>query len=140
VDFGKLLGDKPLTRQVINDLEESQLVRDGAAVLKGAACCDGEDHALTVGVSAKQLGALQKTLEDSKTPATVVDIRYTKDVLKKLCSEIAGKEDFELTRSDWLAAQARDWRQIFQVPAILITICFFIFLLLGRNPKDEVAA
>jgi hypothetical protein len=70
----------------------------------------------------------------------VTSVTYSKDNLRTLGRAIAGKEgveDFELTRSDWLAAQARDWTQIWRLPALFIAVWFVVFLLLGRNPKED---
>ena len=115
VDLGKLLGGQPLSMESINAMDREQLVRDGVEISKTSTCCD------------------------SGTPAFepfVVTVHYTKDDLKELCKTIAGKDDFSLTRADWLAAQAHDWKKIWQIPAIFIAACFVVFLLLGRNPKD----
>jgi hypothetical protein len=116
VDFGKLLEGKPLTRDSIAAMKPEGLVQDDVAVSKMETCC-GHGFALDEAVS--------------------VRVQYTQDDLKELGKQIAGTEDFSLTRDDWLAAQAHDWRRIFQLPAILIAGCFVVFLLLGRNPKEE---
>ena len=65
------------------------------------------------------------------------DVVVPKEDLTNLCVKIAGKEDFELTRDDWLAAQAHNWKRIFRLPAVFIAGCLLVFLLLGRNPKEE---
>jgi nucleoside transporter len=115
VDFGKLLKDKPLTPEAIAELNEEQFILDGIKVSR-----------MTLeGVNVDLVNAV---------PASV---QYTKEDLKILATEIAGKQDFSLTRADWLAAQAHDWQKIFLYPAIFIAACFVIFLLLGRNPKEE---
>ena len=118
VDFGKLLEGKPLTPQAINEMDESKLVQAGVKVSTGN--INGQGIVLIDPMS--------------------VDVQYAKEDLKKLGSGIAGKDDFSLTRKDWLAAQAHDWKQIWRLPAILIAACFVVFLLLGREPKDEKKA
>jgi len=117
VDLRKLLDGKPLTPDAINAMDREQLVRDNVEISKTSACCDTD----TV-----------KAFEPFMT-----SVRYTKDDLKALGKAIAGKENFELTRADWFAAQAHDWKKIWQLPAIFIAGCFVVFLLLGRNPKDN---
>ncbi|MDR1383112.1 MAG: MFS transporter [Planctomycetaceae bacterium] len=64
------------------------------------------------------------------------NVTYTKDDLKALGHSIAGKDDFSLTRKDWLAAQSRDWKLIFTIPAAFISVFFLIFLFFGQNPKE----
>ncbi len=108
VDLGKLLNGKNLTPAAIDAMDESQLVQD-----KGVKIPSG----------------------DSEIVATV---QYTKQNLKAIGEKIAGTADFSLTRDQWLQAQARDWKNIFQIPAFFIAACFVIFLLLGRDP-DAVA-
>ena len=71
-----------------------------------------------------------------KIDEVTVSVQYTKADLKSLGQEIGGA-DFALTRDAWLAAQARDWKNIFQIPAILIAVCFVVFLVLGRNPDAK---
>lgn len=127
VDLGKLLEGQPLTPEAIGKMEREQLVQDGVAISKTSTCC-------VSGVAA---------FDPFET-----SVQYTKDDLKALGKAIAAipcptcghaevKDDFKLTRSDWLAAQAKDWKKIFQLPAICIAACFVIFLLLGREPKDN---
>ena len=72
-----------------------------------------------------------------KIDEETVSVPYTKADLKLLGKTIAGKDDFSLTREDWLAAQARNWKNIFQIPAALIAICFVVFLVLGRDPDAK---
>ena len=114
IDLGKLLAGQPLTPQAIDAMEESLLVQDGVKISQ--LTIDEVDLILAKG-------------------AVTANVQY-KDGLKKLAADIAGKEDFSLTRSDWLEAQARDWMMIWIIPAGLIAVCFVVFLLLGRNPKD----
>jgi hypothetical protein len=71
--------------------------------------------------------------------AITADVQYTQADLAKLAKEIAGKDDFELTRKDWLAAQAKDWTKIYGIPAIFIIVFFVIFAIFGREPKGQVA-
>jgi len=124
VDLGKLLEGKPLTPQAIGVMGAEKLVQDGVAISKMLTCCPDEE------------GNFKGfTLDKSVS----VNVQYTQEDLKKLGKAIAGKEDFELTRDQWLAAQAHDWTQFFRLPAILIGICFVVFLILGRNPKEEAA-
>ena len=66
------------------------------------------------------------------------DVQFTKDNLKTLAAEIAGTENFSITRAEWLAAQSRDWAAIYRVPAIFIAVFFVIFLIFGREPKEAV--
>jgi uncharacterized protein YecE (DUF72 family) len=112
-------------------MDETQLIQDGVAI----------SHAIAIGKNDVEIGVM---FVDSFT----ANVQYTKDDLKKLAARIAAwkedkknidgsKKDFSLTRSDWLEAQARNWTMIWCVPAILITACFVVFLLLGRNPKEE---
>ena len=115
VDLGKLLDKQPLTPQTIDAMNEEQLVQDGVKVSRLS--LDGVDVNLVKEVTAT--------------------VQYKKDDMKELGKKIADKDDFSLTRSDWLAAQAHDWQTIFRLPAILIAACFVVFLLLGRNPKDN---
>ena len=115
IDLGKLLAGQPLTPQAIDAMEESSLIQGGVKVSQ--LVIDEVDLILAKG-------------------AVTANVQY-KDGLKKLASDIAGKEDFSLTRSDWLEAQARNWTMIWRIPAGLIAACFVVFLLLGRNPKDE---
>ena len=130
VDLGKLLGEKSLTSAeldaIFKPLEKEdgtvqlvQLWHDGVEISKTSTCC-------TPNVKAFE--------------AFVASVEYTKEDLKALAKDIAGKEDFSLSRSDWLAAQAHDWRKIWQLPALCILGCFLIFFLLGRDPKDKAEA
>jgi hypothetical protein len=119
IDLGKLLEGKPLTPEAIAAMKPEDLVQDGVLVSKMVTCC-GEGFTLDKPVS--------------------VSVQYVPADLKDLGKKITGKDDFSLTRDGWLAAQAHNWQRIFLLPAILISGCFVIFLLLGRNPKDEVAA
>jgi len=136
IDFGKLLQGKPLTAEAIDSWNKEDLIIDNVSVLKVSDCCDDDsDH---IGVSPQFVKALQEKLEASKAVIPVVSVQYTKDDLKRLATEIGG-ENFSLTRSDKLAALAHDWAKIFRLPAILIAVCFVVFLLLGRNPKEEAA-
>ena len=112
IDLGKLLEGKPLTPAAIDAMDESQLIQD------------------RVNISQLNMGGIDLLFVKEVT----ADVQYKKSDLKAFAKEISGKEDFSLTRSDWLAAQARDWKSIFQIPAILIAACFVIFLLLGRDP------
>ena len=116
IDLGKLLEGKPLTPQMIDVLDESQLVQDGVIITQVA----------IDGIRMQILG-----------DAITADVQYTKEDLKTLAVGIAGKDDFSLTRDDWLAAQARNWRQIFHIPAIFVAVCFVVFLLLGRDPDAK---
>ena len=76
-----------------------------------------------------------KLVQDGvKIGGTTVSVQYKQENIQELAMMIAGKDDFSLTRTDWLAAQARNWKQIFQIPALLIALCFLVFLLLGRDP------
>jgi hypothetical protein len=135
VDFGKLLGGQPLTRAAIDGLSQDQLVQDNLLVLKGTPCCDSNAPVDgKIGASARFIRDLQNA-EDALS--ATVNVHYKKDDLKKLAAEIAGKDDFSLTRTDWLAAQAYDWTTIYRMPAIFIAICCLIFLLLGREPKEN---
>ena len=136
IDFGKLLQGKPLTAEAIDSWNKEDLIIDNVRVLKVSDCCD--DDSDRIGVSAEFVKALQEKLEKSKAVIPVVSVQYTKDDLKKLATEIGG-ENFSLTRSDKLAALAHDWTKIFRLPAILIAVCFVVFLLFGRNPKEEAA-
>ena len=115
IDLGELLKGQPLTPATIDAMEESLLVQDG------------------VGVSELVIDGIALKLTGS---AVTTSIQYKKDDLKNLATKIAGTEDFSLTRSDWLAAQAKNWTKIFRYPAIFIACCFVVFLLLGREPKD----
>ena len=115
IDLGKLLEGKPLTPQAIEAMDESQLIQDD------------------VKLSQLSMGGIDAVFVN-EVPA---DVQYVKGDLKAFSAAISGKEDFSLTRSDWLAAQARDWKQIFRIPAILIAACFVIFLVLGKSPKEE---
>jgi hypothetical protein len=115
VDLGKLLKGQPLAPQTIDELNDERLMMDG------------------VKISNMTLDGIGVVLVDP----VIVSVQYTKDDLKQLGTRIAEKDDFSLTRANWLAAQAHKWQTIYSLPAILITVCFVVFLLLGRNPKDE---
>ena len=116
IDFGKLLAGQPLNQQTVDAMKPDDLRQKGVAVSKMVTHC-----------------GTSFTLDNAMS----VNVQYTNEDLKNLCIKIAGKEDFELTRDDWLAAQAHDWKQIFRLPAFLIAACLLVFLLLGRNPKEE---
>jgi len=124
IDLGKLLKDQPLTPQTINAMDKEQLIQDGVTLSQMKTCCGG----------------------GSPIEAITATVQFNRDDLKALgrimatcphCGAVV--EDFSLTRSDWLAAQSHDWKKIFQLPAILIAICFVIFLVFGRDPKEEKA-
>ena len=130
VDIGKLLGEKPLTLESISAIE-GQMVQDGVKISKTSTCCDTD----TV-----------KAFEPFVTSVT-----YSKDNLRTLGKAIASipcshcghaevGDDFSVTRTQWLAAQSKDWRKIFHYPAFFILGCFIVFLLLGREPKGETEA
>ncbi|MDR1485209.1 MAG: MFS transporter [Planctomycetaceae bacterium] len=110
IDLGSLLPkDQPLTAKSIEGLDEKQLVQDGIRIQYGG-------------------GKKEK----------VVTVQYKKEDLKKICEIIAaGKQDYSLTRKDWLAAQSVGWKNIFTIPAAFIGIFFLIFLIFGQSPKDE---
>lgn len=95
-------------------------------------------------------------LSDIDKSITVGEVSYSPDDLKKVFRDVAAwkksglkpgdegfdkveltEEDLTLTREDWLAAQAKVWRNIFLYPAIFIFIIFGIFFVLGKNPADE---
>ena len=135
IDFGRLLQGQPLTAQAINAFDRSDLIIDGVRVLKVSDCCDDDDSG-RIGVSPQFVKALQAKLEASGAVIPEVSVQYSKDDLKQLAREIGG-ENFSLTRSDKLAALAHDWAQIWRVPAVFIFVCFLVFFLLGRDPKDE---
>ena len=116
VDLGKLLGGQPLTPASISAID-GKMVQDGVEVSKTSACCDPKVKAFE---------------------PFVTSVTYAKDDMRALAKDIAGTDDFSLTRSDWLAAQAHDWKKIWQYPAFCILACLVIFLLLGRDPKDDV--
>ncbi|MDR1925913.1 MAG: MFS transporter [Planctomycetaceae bacterium] len=108
VDLGKLLEGQPLTQKNIDTIDEKNLVQDGVKISYG---------------NNKEL---------------VASVHYTKENLKEICEKIAaGKTDYSLTRKDWLASQARDWKNIFTIPAIFIGIFFLAFLIFGQSPKDK---
>ena len=97
----------------------------------------GETMLIQNGVAVSLLvldGGVQVQIVDGVFTANV---RYTRENLKALAARIAEKDDFSLTRADWLAAQARDWKNIFQIPAIFIAMCFVVFLVLGRDPDAK---
>lgn len=110
VDLGQLLAGQALTPALIETMDPARLVQDGVKI---------------------------NDPKDKKKELTLT-ITYTREDLKKLGSTISGKEDFSLNRKDWLAAQARDWKMIFTIPAVFIGVFFLIFLFFGKNPgKDE---
>ena len=117
LDLGKLLDGKPLTPQSIDAMDESLLVQNG----------------VTISRLILDEGIRVQLVDDN----IVANVRYTKENLKTLAAKIAEKDDFSLTREDWLAAQARDWKNIFQIPAIFIAVCFVVFLVLGRDPDAK---
>ena len=119
VDLGKLLKGQALTPLTIGGMEREVLVQDGVEISKTSTCCDPD---------------APKAFEPF-----VTSVQYSKDDLKAFGKAVTGKDEFSLTRSDWFVAQAHDWKQIWQIPAVFIACCFVIFLLLGRNPKEEEA-
>jgi MFS family permease len=96
-----------LTPKSIDGLNESKLIQEGVKIPYG----------------------------DNKE--ITVDVQYKKEDLKKVCEKIAGKPEYSLTRKDWLAAQSVNWKNVFTIPAIFISIFFLIFLIFGQLPKDN---
>jgi len=115
VDLGKLLGGQRLTPASISAIE-GRMVQDGVEISKTSACCDTDIVTFD---------------------PFVTSVTYAKDDLRALARDIAGKDDFSLDRSNWLAAQARDWTQIWRLPAMFIFVWFVIFFIFGRDPKEE---
>jgi len=116
IDLGNLLEGRPLTPQAIAEMDESLLVQDGVRITQ-----------MTIdGVRMQIVG-----------DAITANVAYTKETLTALAAGIAGTDDFSLTRDDWLAAQARNWQQIFRIPAFFMLIWFVVFLVFGRNPDDK---
>ncbi|MDR2171401.1 MAG: MFS transporter [Planctomycetaceae bacterium] len=110
VDLGKLLNGQTLSAANIDKLADSQLVQEGVKIQYG----------------------------EKNENEVIVKVQYKKEDLKKICEKISsGKTDYSLTRKDWLAAQAMDWKNIFTIPAAFIGIFFLIFLIFGQSPKDE---
>jgi hypothetical protein len=97
-------------------MQKPDLWQDGVAILKMETCCN-------------QGFTLDKAVN--------VSVEYQRSDLKDLGKKIAKADDFSLTRDQWLAARSHNWEQIWLIPAILISVCFVVFLLLGRNPKEE---
>ena len=122
VDIGELLaaqGERRLTPATIDAMDREKLIQDGVDISQIQDCCGDE-------------------LIDVE-PGTVVTVQFTRDSLKAFAREVARTDgDFSLSREDWLAAQARDWSQIYIVPAFIIAGCFFLFLVFGREPKDDL--
>ena len=116
VDLGKLLGGQPLTLASISAIE-GQMVQDGVEVSKTSACCDPNVKAFE---------------------PFVTSVTYAKDDLRTFAKDIAGTDDFSLDRSDWFAAQAHNWTQIWRLPAFFICVWFVVFFIFGRDPKDDV--
>jgi hypothetical protein len=110
-----LLGGQPLTLASISAINE-QMVQDGVTVSRTSACCD--DHI-------------------TNFDPFVTSVTYYRDDLRSLGRAIAGTDDFELTRSNWLAAKAHNWEQIWRVPALFIFVWFVVFFIFGRDPKEE---
>ncbi|MDR2346425.1 MAG: MFS transporter [Planctomycetaceae bacterium] len=109
IDLGKLLKNQPLSAELIDSLNESELIQDGVKIKYG---------------------------ENKRE--IVVTVQYKKSDLKKICEKItSGKLDYSLTRKDWLAAQAIGWKNIFTIPALFIAIFLIIFLIFGESPKDN---
>lgn len=109
IDLGKLLKDQPLSPKSIDDLQEDQLIQDGVKIQYG----------------------------EKKNKEVTVTVQYKKEDLKKICETIsAGKQDYSLTRKNWLNAQAFGWKNIFTIPAAFIGVFFLIFLIFGQSPKD----
>jgi nucleoside transporter len=107
IDLGKLMADQPITAKSIDALSDEQLIQDGIKIQYGK-------------------------------EEIIVTVQYKKEDLKKICEKISdGKQDYSLTRKDWLAAQAVGWKNIFTIPAAFIGIFFLIFLIFGQSPKDE---
>ncbi|MDR1964449.1 MAG: MFS transporter [Planctomycetaceae bacterium] len=94
------------------------------------------------------LGSLLDTNKDNKistselaaAPEKLVlgNTEYTKTDIEKTFRNIANNtvNDFEVSRQDYLAVQAYNWKGILQNPAIFIAVFFVLFLILGKNPDD----
>ncbi|MGL4942442.1 MAG: MFS transporter [Thermoguttaceae bacterium] len=65
---------------------------------------------------------------------------YSKEQLLAFWSSgrIAGDPAAGVTRDAYLAAQAANWKNIFTIPSAVIGACLVLFVLFGRNPKEEV--
>jgi len=92
-------------------------VQDNATVLGSEACCPEPGDVVFESFTAT--------------------VEYKRDDLIAFGRKIAGTDDFELTRSQWLAAQAHNWEQIWRVPALFIFVWFVVFFIFGRDPKEE---
>jgi len=117
VDFRELLDGQPLTPAAIRAMDPARLVQDNVRVLRMEACCPEPCNA-------------------TFAPFTAT-VEYTRDDLIAFGRTIAGTDDFSVDRSQWLAAQAHNWTLIWHVPALFIFVCFLIFFILGRDPKEE---
>jgi hypothetical protein len=73
---------------------------------------------------------------NDKSKELTLSVTYRKADLEKLGTAMGG-DDFSLTRKDYLAAQARDWKTIFTIPSVFIAVFFLIFLFFGKEPKEE---
>jgi len=114
VDLRELLGGQPLTPATIRAINVP-MVKDNIIVSRTFACCDDEMVAFE---------------------PFVTSVTYYRDDLVSFGRAIAGTDDFSLTRDHWLAAQARDWAQIWRVPALFIFVWFVVFFVFGRDPKE----
>ena len=46
-------------------------------------------------------------------------------------------DDWQLTRDDYIAAQRTDWARVFFIPSLFIFAVAAVFLILGKEPKEE---
>jgi hypothetical protein len=123
VDLGKLLEGKPLTSDAIGAMQKDVLVQTGVKVSQ-LTIADDVDVVLVNPITA--------------------DVQYTQADLTNLARDVAeavekDSSNFELTRADWLKAQAKDWTIIYGYPAVFILVFFVIFAIFGREPKEEKA-
>lgn len=116
LDLGKTVTDLLNNSKV----QENELVSDLGSLL---------DTDKNNEISAKELEAAPKKL-------LIGGVEYSKTDIEKTFRKIAEKTegDFTVTRKNYLAVQAYNWKGILKPPAIFIAVFFVLFLLFGKNP------
>ena len=128
-DLGKALGDKPFTAENIAQIPADQMIQEKA---KFSFPNPADENKPIPGK-----GTITYTQEDMLNIAR----NFTALKTGKKADEIKD-EDISLSRDDWFAAQARDWKMVFLIPSAFVGIFFLLFLVLGKDPdakKSETA-
>lgn len=62
---------------------------------------------------------------------------FSKDEITKLLAAMRVSGYESVTRDEYFAVQANDWKFIWTIPAFWIGACFVVFMIFGREPKEE---